>query len=61
MDLLAKVNVKVVKVKVKVTFTKAVVKVKVLHQPFGEGGKGGFSLAQTDMVLPTTQDFHHLV
>ena len=53
--------VKVVKVKVKFTFAtplvKAKVKAKVLHQPFGKGGKGGkgeFSLAQTDMVLPTT-------
>ena len=30
-----------VKVKVNITFTKAVVKVKVLHQPFGKGGEGG--------------------
>ena len=62
MDLLAKANVaKVVKVKVAFTFTtplvKVKVKVKLLYQPFGKGGKGGkgeFSLAQTDMVLPTT-------
>ena len=55
MDLLVKVNV--VKVKVTFTFTTPLVKVKVLYQPFGKGGKGGkgeFSLAQTDMVLPTT-------
>ena len=60
MDLPVKVNVvKVVKAKVKTTFTTPLVKVKVklLYQPFGKGGKGGkgeFSLAQTDMVLPTT-------
>ena len=62
MDLLAKANVaKVAKVKAKFTFTtplaKVKAKVKLLCQPFGKGGKGGkgeFSLAQTDMVLPTT-------
>ena len=60
MDLLAKANVaKVAKAKVKATFATplAKAKVKVLCQPFGKGGKGGkgeFSLAQTDMVLPTT-------
>ena len=51
--------VKVVKVKVKATFTTPLVKVKVkvLYQPSGKGGKGGkgeFSLAQTDVVLPAT-------
>ena len=50
---------KVAKAKVKFTFTTPLVKVKVkvLYQPFGKGGEGGkgeFSLAQTDMVLPTT-------
>ena len=62
MDSLVKANVvKVVKAKVKATFTTPLVKVKakvkLLCQPFGKGGKGGkgeFSLAQTDMVLPTT-------
>ena len=59
MDLPVKVNVaKVVKAKVKFTFTtplvKAKAKAKVLHQPFGKGGKGEFSLVQADMVLPTT-------
>ena len=57
MDLLVKVNVaKVAKVKAKATFTTPLVKVKVkvLYQPFGKGGKGEFSLAQTDMVLPST-------
>ena len=52
------VKAKVAKVKANVAFTKPVVKLKakVLHQPFGEGGKGGKgkdSLAKADVVQPT--------